>query len=176
MTGLLFKIFGSMLVGVSGLLLGAGMAKHAEEELRELDRLEMALLSLMADISYGLVPLPRALANAGERSGGKTGEVLVETGQKSGFANRKTASEALHEALSTRKAEDSIPHFVAATLEDLLKNLGTAGYREQIRYIEMSLERVRMHRTSIAGEIARRSRLYRYLGVLSAACLIIMLL
>lgn len=168
------KVLGSVLVIAAGGIAGFGLAGRLESELKELERLELALLCLSGEISYSLTPLPGALARAGERAGGATGSLLRRFGALTGLSQRRTAIEALDQAL----AEDGgkVPRFERELLRDLAGSLGTSGHKEQERYIEMSIGKARSLRTQFEDECRKRAKLYRYLGVFGGACVAIVLL
>ncbi|QUL98937.1 MAG: stage III sporulation protein AB [Candidatus Fermentithermobacillus carboniphilus] len=169
------KVLGSGLVLGAGALAGYTAAKATEERLKELERLEICLINLSTEISYFLSPLPKALVKAGQKSGGEAGRLFVEMGNLVGMGRRKTPDEALEEALVSIR-EDSIPRFGLETLRDLAKNLGGTGHREQIRYIEGSIERLKDHRRLFEEESRKKARLYRYLGLLGALSTVIVLI
>lgn len=69
-----------------------------------------------------------------------------------------------------------LPAFEVDLLRDLAKNLGTSGHKEQVRYIEMSMDRARSRRREFAEECRKKAKLYRYLGIAAGASVAIVLL
>ena len=167
------KALGCALVVTAGGLAGFSAAARVETELRELERLEAALLCLSSEISYALTPLPEALKRAGATAGGAVGALFARVGALAGLSNRRSVSQALDLALG--EARPLAPK-VADIMRDLAMNLGTSGHKEQVRYIEMSMDRVRSLRKESEDECRKKARLYRYLGLFSGACLAIVLL
>lgn len=223
------KILGALTVVGSGGMVGFGLARSLEGELAELERLEVALVTLSSEISYSLQPLPGALAGAGERAGGVTGALFVRMGALTGLSQRRTPAQALEQAVrdvlgdgschadadgggpgvarmgedraamrkgmdrgaarggrhegvapggmkAARRIPARLPAFEVGLLRDLAKNLGTSGHKEQVRYIEMSVDRLGSRRSEFAEECRKKARLYRYLGIASGASIAIVLL
>lgn len=170
----LAKSLGSVLVVGAGGVAGFAMAGRLESHLRELQRLEAALLCLEGEISYSLTPLPEALQRAGERAGGAIGALFERFGALTGFSQRRTAVEALHEALAG--CGDGVSAPVKELLVDLSLYLGTSGHKEQSRFIEMSIDKAKRLRLQFEDECRKQAKLYRYLGLLGGACVAIILL
>lgn len=196
---------GTFMVVCAGGMAGFTLASSLDRELAELDRLEAALLTLSSEVSYALQPLPAALANAGERAGGATGALLARLGALTGLSQRRTPVEALEQALAEtedwdprldrgliaaggkglgsggvkmrwRISPQRLSPFELDLLRDLARNLGTSGHREQLRYIEMSIDRVRSRRADFAAECRKKAKLYRYLGIAAGASVAIVLM
>lgn len=189
------RVGGSFMVIFAGGMAGFTFAGRLEDELAELGRLETALLTLSSEVSYALQPLPAALVSAGERAGGATGALFARVGALTGLSQRRTPGEALEQALSepadvgARSARTSsgargpgpvqsrrLPPFALDLLRDLVRNLGTSGHKEQLRYIEMSIDRVRARRQDFAAECRTKAKLYRYLGIAAGASVAIVLM
>jgi stage III sporulation protein AB len=170
----LAKIIGSTLIILTGTLIGHGLASSLERKEKEAEMLENALVCLSSEVSYALTPLPVALRSAGKAAGGAVGDILISMGKLAGIANKHTAQEAFVEAVS--KYQGTLPPSELLTIvDDLSKNLGFLGHREQIRHIEIAIDKVKRYKKSHEEEVRKKARLYRYLGALSAVCLVIVL-
>jgi stage III sporulation protein AB len=163
------------MVVAAGGIAGFSLAGRLETELKELQRLETALLCLSSEISYSLTPLPGALERAGERAGGASGALFERVGALTGLSQRRNVTQALDLALAEGPSRSLAP-FEVDLVRDLAKNLGTSGHKEQVRYIEMSIDRVRSRRREFEDECRKKAKLYRYLGLFSGACIAIVLL
>ena len=167
------KAAGSALVIAAGGLVGFAAARRVEAELREVERLETALHFLQSEISYALTPLPEALKRAGAAAGGEIGALLARTGALAGLSNRRSVSRALDLALDEIHPELTK---VLAIVKELAASLGLSGHKEEVRHIEMSIDRARSLKKELEDECRRKARLYRYLGLFSGASLAIVLL
>ncbi len=172
------KALGAVLVVGAGGVTGFSLASRMEWRLRELERLEAALLCLRGEISYSLTPLPQALQRAGERAGGAIGTLFCRFGASTGLSQRRTAAEALEEILATSGvgAGAGIDASVREILTELSAYLGTSGHNEQCRFIDMSLDKAKRLRQEFEDECRKRVKLYRYLGLLGGACVAVILL
>lgn len=171
---MLLKMAGSLMLLWAATSVGFGSARSLENQVLELERLEVALESLSSGVSYALEPLPRAMMKAGERAGGETGRLFCLMGAESGLAGRRTP----HEAFTSVVAEGLGPQVSRAVrdiLADLFRTLGASGHKEQVRHIDMSIDRVRSYRKSVEDECRKKARVYRYLGVLAGLSAVIAL-
>ncbi len=172
------KVVGSVTLMLTSWSIGDFVAKRLERQLAEMRRFESALVDLGQEISYSLAPLPRALQRVGERTGGETGKLFAALGSTAGLAQRRTPTEALFKIVgeSQEFPGTSISPFEMELLEDLLKSLGMSGHTEQLRHIDMISMRARVWREDFQEQAKKKARVYRYLGALSGACMVIILL
>ncbi len=168
------KLLGSVMVIAAGGIAGFYVAGRLESRLREMRRLETALVFLSSEITYSLTPLPQALFRAGERAGGAVGALFCRFGELTGLAQRRDPSEALDAALSD--SGSAVPAEAVDLLFELSRNLGTFGHKEQARFIEMSIDKAGRMRGELEGECRAKAKLARYLGLLGGACVAIVLL
>lgn len=168
------KLAGAMFIVGTAAAAGAGAARALEEEIKELRRLEIALEALSSEVSYMLRPLPAAMIAAGERAGGAVGELFCLMGNRSGILGRRTPEDVFLSAME--ETGEAIPRFARETLGELVKTLGTSGHKEQLRYIDMSIDRVRSFLRSAEGDYEKKARMYRHLGVLTGLAAVIVLI
>ncbi len=168
------KILGSGAVIAAGGLLGYSMAGQLDQELLEMNRFESLLLSLRAEISYALLPLPKALRKCGDRVGGMVGQAFQSVGIRTGPASRMTPEEALSQVLDDFSGK--MPQYQVALIKDLFRNLGTSGHKEQVAYIDAVLDSAKSQKRFLEDSYRKKAKVYRYLGVLGATCVVIVLL
>jgi stage III sporulation protein AB len=173
--GVFLKAAGALFVLGTTIAAGTGVARALEEEVRELRRLEIALSALSSEVSYMLRPLPMAMIAAGKRAGGTVGELLCLMGDRSGISGRRTPEDVFLSVLEETGLE-ALPRFARDLLGELVKTLGTSGHKEQIRLIDMSIDRVRSFVRSVEGEYEKKARMYRHLGVLTGLAAVIVLI
>ncbi len=169
------KALGSILVICAGIFSGKIVAGKFETELDELNRCEIALVSLSGEVSYSLSTLPKALSNVGSKVGGNTGALFSMIGNLSGMEQRRTVEEAFNLALEHGQHQ-KLPNRELEILEVLVKNLGIWGWKEQISFIDVAINELRNYRNFIHEEHVRKAKMYRSIGVLFALGLVIVLL
>ncbi|HHX27468.1 MAG TPA: hypothetical protein GX716_00505 [Firmicutes bacterium] len=169
------KLAGSFLLLGTAAAAGFGTARGVEGQIEELRRLVTALQALSTEVSYVLKPLPQALTAAGQRAGGAVGELFCLLGSRSGLSGRRTPEDALETVLN-ETCLGELPRLARETIGELVKSLGTSGHTEQVRHIDMSIDRVRSFLSSMEVEYGKRARMYRYLGVLGGLMAVIVLI
>jgi stage III sporulation protein AB len=172
---MLLKVVGSLLVFGAATAVGVSAARELDDQVAELQRLEVACETLSAGVSYLLEPLPRAMMKAGERAGGASGDLFFRMGSLTGISGLRTPEDAFQSVLA-EGVSSRIPRAGLSVVEDLVKTLGTSGHKEQVRYIDMSIDRVRSYRKSIEDEYRKKARMYRYLGVLAGLLVVVVLI
>ncbi|HHY34183.1 MAG TPA: hypothetical protein GX510_00880 [Firmicutes bacterium] len=168
------KVLGSALILVSGLLLGISCSSRLAVKCRELDCLDRALLHLETEISYGLTPLPRALLVSGEVAGGLVGRAFSKASALLGRRGGMVPSEALKEVLNGAGLA-SLGLEAQNVILEMAAGLGTSGRSEQIALIEATRQRIRILKENATNDATRYGKLYRHLGILGAAVLVLLL-
>lgn len=169
------KLAGALFILGTAAAAGIGAARALEEQVEELRRLEIALHALSSEVSYMLRPLPVAMIAAGQRAGGAVGELFCLLGNRSGISGRSTPQDVFL-AVAEETGLEALPLFARDTVGELVKTLGTSGHKEQIRLIDMSIDRVRSFLRSVEGEYEKKARMYRHLGVLTGLAAVIVLI
>ncbi|HHY76153.1 MAG TPA: hypothetical protein GX500_05145 [Firmicutes bacterium] len=171
----LLKLTGVSFILAAAGAAGFGVARALEDEVSEIRKLEAALDVLASEVSYMLRPLPSAMTAAGKRVGGAVGELLCLMGSRTGISGRQTPEDVFRSAMEETDLR-ALPHFVREVLGELVKGLGVSGHKEQLRLIDMSIDRVRSYLASAEVECQKKARMYRYLGVLTGLAAAIVLI
>ena len=132
-----------------------------------------SLLLLKTEISYALLPLPRLYPNAVSEWAARSVR-RSRSWSQAGPGSRMTPEEAL--SLVLDDLGQKMPRHQVPLIEDLFRNLGTSGHKEQVAHIDAVLDSAKALRRSLEDNYRKKARIYRYLGVLGAISVVIVLL
>ena len=107
--------------------------------------------------------------------GGTTGHIFSGISSLVGMASGCTPSEALEQILSEKPMAGYSPEGLDI-IEDVMKNLGSTGYKEQTRFIQLALKRLEMLKKEKKDEAKKKAKIYRCLGVMSGLSAAILLI
>jgi len=169
---LLAKALGAVLVLGGGLWVGNAMAGLLEARVVEWQRWERALAILASRVGYAAQILPDALRAAGRQVGGTVESVLVRVSREVA-EGRATAEEAWTH--TCREYPGPLGERDWELLAQIGAILGRTGRSDQQRQL-VALREQAAERCREAREESRQlGRLYRYVGILLAALLVLWL-
>ena len=162
------KIGGMVLVIACTTSIGISFARALTERVRELERTLAALSSLVTELSYSLAPPAEAVAKLDERETESAAFIpacasLCRRGKPFPQAWREAAL-MFHGALSQEDAE------ILAGLSD---TLGQCGLEGELSSLEHTRTLLSMQLDTARARSATHGRLYRTLGLLTGAFVII---
>ncbi|MBS3887162.1 MAG: stage III sporulation protein AB [Dethiobacter sp.] len=172
-----FKWAGAVLIVLATSLWGNQQAAKMRRRVRQLEEFRLALRLLMAEIGYTATPLPRALEYVqgclgDERVKQFFAEIVLQLGRPEvGDASQAwlRAVEVCRGQLSLRA--DDWPLIIRAAA-----GLGGLGRESQLKQLEAAESQLAGHTARVAENCVRSERMWRYLGVLGGAALVIVLL
>lgn len=173
---LTYKWLGSALVIFACSAAGFQVAARYGRRPPELAALQTGLALLVTEVEYGATPLPEALRRSGSAAGARVGLLFAETADRLEAGGGITAGEAFAAALGSGMAQTHLQPEDRSILEALAPVLGASGRADQVRHLRLALERLAAAEARARDERQRYERMARYLGVLSGAALVLILL
>ncbi len=167
LVGALFIISGSTLIGFL-------LSKVYINRVKMLKDLQTALKMLETEITYGFNPLPQAFANLEEDFAGDLEEFFAVAREE--LAAGLTSEKAWLKAVEVLEKKTSLFTEDIKILKDLAYNFGQTDTQQQLSYLELAHDKIA---TAIEKSIEQRDKnvkLLRYLGFLTGALIIILIL
>lgn len=169
----MLKAFGALCLvaatGSFGMVVAQGYARRP----RELGEVQAALTMLETEVSYGATPLPEAFANVG---GQCEGALAALFGRAAGALNARggmTAGEAWESSLRHYGACIPLRPEDLAVLHGLGAVLGVSDREDQARHLRLAVERLKILAGRAEDEARRNVRLWRSLGFLAGAAMVL---
>jgi stage III sporulation protein AB len=164
-----------MIIGSTTYLSWQVASRYARRPL-ELRELQTALALMQTEVEYGMTPLPQALLAATRGTGDRIGSIFRRTADYLAAGTGITAGEAMQVALVETKDETALTENDQAVLLALGSVLGSSGRHDQVRHLRLAMERLAGEESRALADRDRYEKVARYLGPLSGAALVLILL
>lgn len=172
---MLAKLIGSaLIIGATTCAGWAAAARYAKRP-AQLRDLQTGLAILQTEVEYGATPLPEALERAARAAGPPVGAIFAECASRLRRGGGATAGEALEAALDAAAGATYLGPEELSAMRALGAVLGASGRADQIRHLQLARRRLEAEEARARDERQRYERMARYLGVLSGAALVLIL-
>ncbi|QGG46561.1 stage III sporulation protein AB [Heliorestis convoluta] len=171
----MWKIIGALLI--LGACSSAGLWKAAELHRRPkiLAQLQSSLSALSTEISYGAVPLPQAMEQAGRISGEPTSQLFLDMAQRLRGSQGRGADELWSESLQAWIVNTALQKKEGEEIERLALGLGSAPKEDQLLRIEEVKKRLEWLEKEAREDCQRLAKVWSYGGVLAGAAIVLVL-
>lgn len=176
MVGLLGKVAGALVILGASSYAGWHVAQGYARRPGHLRDLQTALAVLQTEVEYGATPLPAALRSAAVATGPAVAPIFVGAAARLGSGAGVTPGEALREALAEEAAASALRPEDLDVLRALAGTLGASGREDQVRHLALARERLAGLEAQAQEQRTRYEKLARYVGVLSGAALVLILI
>lgn len=170
----MLKVLGAMLIFFAGTMIGFYQSQQYSNRPRHIRALQQALLRLETEISYGMTPLPEALATIGEHTAEPIGALFRMTATELEKAATTTAL-AWETAVRNVWMRTSMGDAEKEVMLRLGSTLGASDKSEQIKHLRLAASQLQSAMDEAVDEQRRYAKMWRSLGMLGGALLIILM-
>lgn len=142
----------------------------------QLRDLQTGLAVLQTEVEYGATPLPEALQRAARAAGPVAGQIFAESARRLAAGGGVTAGECWEQAVEAVADTTDLGPEELSVLKALAPVLGASDRADQIRHLQLARHRLESEEARAREERQRYERMARYLGVLSGAALVLILI
>lgn len=174
--GALMRTGAALLVVGGAATAGWTAAARLRRRPRELRQIQTGLHVLRTEIDWGAVPLPAALARAGGCLAGVPGRLFSEAAAHLAGGEGLAAGEAWERAIAACGADTALTPGDLEILRALAVRLGTSHREDQVRHLEVCLDRLAQAEQQARERAEGDARLYQQLGVLGGLLLALLAL
>lgn len=172
-----FKWAGAILIVIAAALCGNLQAAQMQRRVKQLEEFRLAMRLLMAEIGYTATPLPRALEHVQERlNDERVKKFFTEIVLQLGRPEVRDASLAWQRAAEVCRGQLSLQAEDWPLIMRAAAGLGALGRESQLKQLEAVESQLADHTARAAASSAGSEKMWRYLGVLGGAALVIILL
>lgn len=170
----MLKLFGAIFVFGAGALIGMYMSHQYSSRPRHIRQLIQALQRLETEISYGMTPLADAFASIARQSSGPVAALLAiaaEQLQTDSVDTRRAleqSAERCWERTSMRMAEKEIWLHLGSIL-------GVSDKSDQIKHLRLAMSQLKSEEHAAQDDQRRYASMWRSLGMLGGALVVILL-
>jgi len=172
----MLKWIGATMILFAGTAYGFVQASRYARRPRELRHLAAALTTLESEIVYGVSPLPDAIARVATTVPPPVSDLFVEAARRLGDRNaERTAADCWTEAIEDVWPRTALKEAEKSSLLSLAPTLGLTDRDDQAKHLRLVVSQLRTEEESAREEQARYGSMWKSLGALSAALVVILM-
>lgn len=172
----MLKLLGAAMAVAGPSWMGLALAANLRRRPRELQQLQTALHVLRTEVDWGATPLPHALARAGECCRGPVGRLFFTAARGLATGDGRAAREIWAAAVVEVYPDLALVPADREILTALGACLGASHREDQIRHLNLCLERLAMAECEARQRAESGARLWLHMGVLSGLLLALLAL
>ncbi|KAB2951670.1 hypothetical protein F9B85_11600 [Heliorestis acidaminivorans] len=171
----MWKLMGSVIIIGACSSVGLWMASELHRRPKILAQLQSSLSGLATEISYGAIPLPQAMEQAGRISGAPADLLFQGMAYRLRQNQGSSAQEIWIKCLQDWLPRTALNKKDGEELERLALGLGTAPKEDQLRRIEEVKARLAWLEKEAREEGARLAKVWSYGGILTGSAIVLVL-
>lgn len=176
MTELFLTIAGAACIIGAAAAYGESRARTIEQRVRQLQQLQRSLKLLSAEISFARSLLPAAFRTVGSQSDPPVRDLFSCAADLLAAGREMTAREAWEEALKQVYPRSSFNEADREIIKSIGVSLGSARQEGQLKQIQLAEQHLAYSLDIARENRERQAKLWRYLGYIGGAALVILLL
>ncbi|MBP1999430.1 stage III sporulation protein AB [Paenibacillus shirakamiensis] len=171
----MLKLLGAALIIVAGTMAGWMKARQYANRPSQIRSLMQALKRLETEITYSFTPLPDALRRIAHQNKDPLRSLLMTAAEGMNDAMGLTAQESLHRALDQHWRHTAMKASERDVLHQLAYTLGTSDRRDQLSHMESAIRQLEAEEAEARDDQARYEKMFRSLGLLTSALIVILI-
>ncbi len=176
MTEVMLKIAGAACVMGAAITYGEQRARALDARVRQLQQFQRSLKLLSTEVSYAHAVLPLAFETVSRRCGSPVAEIYSTAAELLLSGQELTPGEAWKEAVGKKLAQTNLTPSDREIIESLGISLGVSEQEGQLKQIQLTGQHLDFALEVAQEEKGRHGKLWRYLGFIGGAALVILLL
>ena len=169
------KCLGAALIIAATYFYGNSISAFYRNRVNQLEELLLGLEMFFTEVNYGLTPLPRAFMNIGAKLKEPVGTIFLDTTGEMQKSKGLSARECWQNALGNSSAILAFSSRNMKLLERLGLAWGKGDKSDQLRQIALIQELLRQALREAQEELQKNDKMWKYLGLLGGATLVIFL-
>jgi stage III sporulation protein AB len=172
----MLKLFGAALILFAGTAYGFYRASRYARRPRELRHLAHALTTLESEIVFGVTPLPAALQRVASAVPAPLSQLFLSASDKlRDSMGERTADECWKAAVTETWPHTALQEAERQTMLSLGASLGVTDRDDQAKHIRLCIAQLQAEEISARDEQTRYEKMWRSLGALGAALVVILM-
>lgn len=168
------KMFGALLILISGSSIGWIISSIYLNRVRELRELQLAFNIINTDISYGKTILSAVLIKSSESLNSSLKTIFVEAARGLTVRIGKNFFEIWVDLIDTYKKNLNLNKEDLEILKSWGKQIGVSALEDQINLNKMIIKRLEMQEKEASEMASKKVKIARYTGVLLSLMIIIL--
>ncbi|MGO4374155.1 stage III sporulation protein SpoIIIAB [Paenibacillus sp. 2TAB19] len=171
----MIKLLGAVLILIAGTMIGFQQAARFADRPKQLRQLAHALQRLETEIGYGHTPLPEALERTAEASPAPLSELFRSAAGGVWQGDEKSFRESWEQAVNEQWPYTSMRSGEQAVMLRLGSTLGISDKEDQMKHLRLALLQLKSEEDAARDDQGRYEKMWKSLGVLIAALIVILM-
>ncbi|MBW7473560.1 stage III sporulation protein AB [Paenibacillus oenotherae] len=171
----MLKLIGAVLILFAGTMIGFQQAARFAARPRQIRQLIQALQRLETEIGYGYTPLPEALARSSAHLPEPVSSLLREVKNRLDEADGLTFRECWECSVAAHWPGTAMKAAEQGALIRLGSALGISDRDDQIKHLKLAMGQLKAEEETARDDQARYEKMWKSLGVLIAALVVILI-
>lgn len=176
MTEITLKLVGSACIMAAAVIYGEHKSRALDLRVKQLQLFERSLRLLVAEITYARSVLPQAFRTVGRRIEAPVGRIYLKAADFITAKWENTPGDAWLEAVKVCFSQTSLASSDKEIVESLAISLGVSQQEGQLKQVHLTSRHLSIALEEAEEERGRYGKLWRYLGLVGGAALVILLM
>jgi stage III sporulation protein AB len=169
------KLIGACLILFAGTMIGFYQALQFSRRPRQIRQLIQALQRLETEISYGFTPLPSALLSISRQMPQPLSKLFHLVSEQLITPTGRTTEESWRYAIESCWQDTAMKINEREALQQLGLSLGITDREDQIKHLRLTASQLLVEELTASEEQKRYEKMWKSLGLLSAALIVILM-
>ncbi|GIP37616.1 stage III sporulation protein AB [Paenibacillus sp. J31TS4] len=171
----MLKLIGAALLLFAGTMAGFAQSLALARRPRQIRELIQALQRLETEIAYGMTPLAEALASAGRPLSEPVARIFRGAADRLLGPGQLTAEACWQQAVEESWAGTALREAEREVLRQLAYSLGVSDREDQRQHLKLAVAQLQAEETEAAEQNRRFGSMWKSLGVLAGALLVVLM-
>jgi len=172
----MLKIIGASLIIIAFTLVGFHFAQRLSQRTKQLREIQMDLQMLETEISYSSTPLEAAFRKISKTNKGVIGELFYRCTHYLETLDGATTFECWDLALEEVSSKLALKPIEIEWLHHFGKTIGNSDRLDQTKHLQLMMTKFKQAEVEAREEQLKQERMYKTLGFLTGALIVIILL
>lgn len=171
----MLKLLGAMMIMLSATLFGFYQAQRFSRRPRQISDLIRSLQRLETEMTYGLTPLPQALLQVAQACPQPVSHLFRYTAEQLKVAAGRTVQHIWQQAIAEHWQYTVLKTGEQEILSQLGSTLGLSDSADQVKHIRLAVQQLQGELETAVEERKRYEGMWRSLGLLMGALVVILM-
>lgn len=171
----MLKLLGAVLILFAATMLGFAKASLYARRPRQIRQLIQALQRLETEMVFGFTPLPEALCRIAAQLDPPLGTMFRQAAEPLMYASGKTAGESWREAVDSCWKETAMSSNEREIFSQIGFTLGVSDREDQMKHLRLAVHMLQAEEQTAWDEQKRYEKMWKSLGVLAGAFVVILM-
>lgn len=169
------KLLGACLIVIASTLVGFQLAGNVAQRPRQIRQLRSALAYLETEIGYGTRPLVQACRQIASRELGPVSGLFAACARNLSQMDGASTYECFQRAVEQEWKTTALTKAEKMIMLDLGQTLGISDREDQLHHLALAKSNLEVEEEKAREEQARYEKMYKTMGVLSGALIVILM-